>query len=143
MIHIDQVCSTNRRDSEAGAQITPDYLSLPYWPIDSPPVTFGSPACELVVRDTHSSELYTESHPKVFESDTSPSGSAPNPIVIHVETEADKCDSDADTEIMTSPQFWEIIKGFSSTARTETSQGARIESPECEDLQKSDTPMND
>ncbi|KAJ5925840.1 hypothetical protein N7454_007350 [Penicillium verhagenii] len=103
MIHIDEDCSTNQRDSEAGIQITPDYLSLPYWAIDNPPVTFGSAACELVERDAHSSELYTESHPKVFERDTSPSGSALNPIMIHVETEADKCDSDVDTEIMTSP----------------------------------------
>ncbi|KAJ5544139.1 hypothetical protein N7494_005418 [Penicillium frequentans] len=40
MIHIDKDCSTNQRDSEAGTQVTPDYLSLPYWAFDSPPVTF-------------------------------------------------------------------------------------------------------
>jgi len=142
MIHIDKDCSTNQHTSEAGPQITPDYLSLPYWEIDSPPVTFGSPACELVVRDAHSSESYIESHPKVAKSDSSPSGSAPNPIVIHVKTEADKFDSDADTGIMTSPQFWAIIKGSPSTARTEITQSGKIESPQCEDLQQSDTHLN-
>lgn len=100
---IDKDWGRNQRPSEAGTEITRDYLSLPYYEVGSPPVTFGSPTCELVVRDAHSSELDTESSPKVIEDGSSPSGSTPNPIVIYVET--DKCDSDADTEIMTSPEF--------------------------------------
>ncbi|KAJ5474089.1 hypothetical protein N7475_003655 [Penicillium sp. IBT 31633x] len=61
-----------------------------------------------------SSELGTEANPIVIEDDYAPLGSTSNPIVIHVDEdcghdEAEQLGSDADTEIMTTPEFWEIL----------------------------------
>jgi hypothetical protein len=50
----------------------------------------------------------------VIGDDPAPLGSASNPIVIHVDEdcgydEAEQLGSDADTEIMATPEFWEIL----------------------------------
>ncbi|EKV19134.1 hypothetical protein PDIG_06310 [Penicillium digitatum PHI26] len=61
-----------------------------------------------------SSELGTEANPIVIGDDPTPFGSASNPIVIHIDEdcghkEAEQLGSDADTEIMATPEFWEIL----------------------------------
>ena len=61
-----------------------------------------------------SSELGNEANPIVIGDDLGPLGSASNPIVIHVDEdcgydEAEHLGSDADTEIMATPEFWEIL----------------------------------
>ncbi|EKV04138.1 hypothetical protein PDIP_88570 [Penicillium digitatum Pd1] len=61
-----------------------------------------------------SSELGTEANPIVIGDDPAPFGSASNPIVIHVDEdcghdEAEQLGSDADTEIMATPEFWEKL----------------------------------
>lgn len=137
MIQIDKHLGMNQSASEAGTENIPGYLGVPSWEINSPPVTFGSRACELVLCDLRSSEWDTDSNPKKVENDSSPSGSTPNPIV------TEECDSNADTEIMTTPQFWEIIQGPPSTARAATSQSAIVGSPGLGELQESDTQLND
>ncbi|KAJ5277590.1 hypothetical protein N7534_003659 [Penicillium rubens] len=69
----------------------------------------------LVIHElTDSSELGTEANPIVIGDDPAPLGSASNPIVIHVDEdcgydEAEQLGSDADTEIMATPEFWEIL----------------------------------
>jgi hypothetical protein len=70
---------------------------------------------EVVVRDTKSHPgLGTEASPIVIGDESVPLGSAFNPIVIDVDEdwchgEAGQRDSDADTEIMTTPEFWENL----------------------------------
>ena len=67
----------------------------------------------MVVRDSKSHhEPGTAANPILIEDD--PLGSAPNPIVINVDegschSETGQPDSDADTEIMTAPEFWDNL----------------------------------
>ncbi|CAG8046257.1 unnamed protein product [Penicillium nalgiovense] len=61
-----------------------------------------------------SPELGTEANPIVIGDDPAPLGSASNPIVIHVDEncgyyEAEQLGSDADTEVMATPEFWEKL----------------------------------
>jgi hypothetical protein len=57
----------------------------------------------------------TKANPIVIEDDLAPLGSASNPIVIYVDEEhcghdkAEELDSDVDTEIMATPEFWENL----------------------------------
>jgi hypothetical protein len=56
--------------------------------------------------------LGTHTYPIVISDDPAPLGSASNPIVIHVDEnrcrdEIDQLGSDADTEIMATPEFWD------------------------------------
>ncbi|GIK06063.1 hypothetical protein Aspvir_010181 [Aspergillus viridinutans] len=61
-------------------------------------------------------ELGTYANPIVIGDDLAPLGSASNPIVIQVDEgwcreEPDQLGSDADTEIMATPEFWETLTG--------------------------------
>jgi hypothetical protein len=65
--------------------------------------------------------LGTQAYPIVISDDPAPLGSASNPIVIHVDEDwcRDKIDqlgSDADTEIMATPEFWDAWTRESLTA---------------------------
>ena len=70
---------------------------------------------EVVVRDSKSHPgLGTEANSIVIGDGSAPLGSAFNPIVIDVDEgwcrgEAGEPDSDADTEIMTTPEFWDNL----------------------------------
>ncbi|KAJ5159854.1 uncharacterized protein N7482_006858 [Penicillium canariense] len=62
------------------------------------------------------SELGTYANPIVIEDHLAPLGSASNPIVIQVDEgwcrdEPDQLVSDADTEIMATPEFWGTLTG--------------------------------
>lgn len=69
----------------------------------------------MVVRDSKSHpELGTGANPIVIGDESAPLGSAFRPIVIDVDEgwchgEVGQPDSDADTEIMTTPEFWENL----------------------------------
>jgi hypothetical protein len=71
----------------------------------------------VVVRDSIvAAELGTQVNPIVIGDDPAPLGSASNPIVIHVDEgwcrdETDQLSSDADTEIMATPEFWGTLTG--------------------------------
>ncbi|OQD78027.1 hypothetical protein PENANT_c097G09795 [Penicillium antarcticum] len=59
-------------------------------------------------------ESGTEANPIVIGDDPAPLGSASNPIVIYVDEdcgydEAEQLGSDADTEVMATPEFWEKL----------------------------------
>ncbi|CAG8206107.1 unnamed protein product, partial [Penicillium nalgiovense] len=80
--------------------------SIPDEPSDWPPLAKR----ELI----DSPESGTEANPIVIGDDPAPLGSASNPIVIHVDedcgyNEAEQLGSDADTEIMATPEFWEKL----------------------------------
>jgi hypothetical protein len=71
-----------------------------------------------------SPELGTQAYPIVIGDDLAPLGSASNPIVIHVDEnwysdEPDQLGSDADTEIMATPDFWETLVGRNLAAAPE------------------------
>lgn len=104
---------------------------------------------EVVVRDSIvSPDLGTEANPIVIGDDLAPLGSASNPFVIHVDEDfcpegADQFSSDADTEIMATPEFWEnlIDEGFPAPANEGTDVGptsllAPIGPPACKDTKK-------
>ncbi|KAF7719257.1 Uncharacterized protein PECH_004815 [Penicillium ucsense] len=86
---------------------------------------------EVVIRDIKSYPgLGTEVNPIVMGDESAPLGSATNPIVINVDEgwchgEGGKPDSNADTKIMTTPEFWEnlIDESYSDPA----SGGADVE----------------
>jgi hypothetical protein len=67
---------------------------------------------EVVVRDSIvAHELGTQANPIVIGDDLAPLGSASNSIVIQVDEgwchdDPDQLGSDADTEVMATPQFW-------------------------------------
>jgi hypothetical protein len=70
----------------------------------------------VVVRDSSivSPESGTQANPIVISDDLAPLGSASNPIVIYVDegwcrNGTDHFGSDVDTEIITTPEFWETL----------------------------------
>lgn len=88
--------------------------SIPTEPCEWPEVAIPSEPWEwpkVVVRDSKSHpELGMEANPIVIGDESAPLGSAFNPIVIDVDEgwchgEAGRPDSDADTKIMTTPEF--------------------------------------
>lgn len=102
---------------------------------------------EVVVRDPKShTELGIQANPIVIGDEPAPLGSASNPIVINVDegwchSEAGQPDSDADTEIMTTPEFWEklIEESYPDPANggadvDPTSVPAGTRPPPCDDL---------
>jgi hypothetical protein len=100
----------------------------------------------VVVRDSKSHpELGTRANPIVIGDEPAPLGSASNPIVINVDegwcpSEAGQPDSDANTDIMTTPEFWEnlIEESYPNPANGGadvdlTSVPARTRPPPCDD----------
>jgi hypothetical protein len=75
----------------------------------------------VVVRESIvAPKLGTQAYPIVIGDDPAPSGSASNPIVIHVDEgwcrdETDQLGSDANTEIMATPEFWGTLTGENLT----------------------------
>ncbi|KAJ5577523.1 uncharacterized protein N7459_006487 [Penicillium hispanicum] len=93
---------------------------------------------EVVVRESMPIELGTQSNPIYVDDDLAPLGSTANPIIIHDDwshDEAELPDSDADTEIVTTPKFWEMIdRAFPTSASdgTSASIGAPGRSEACQ-----------
>lgn len=81
---------------------------MPTWPCEWPEVV----VCDSMVAP----ELGTDANPIVIGDDLAPLGSASNPIVIQVDEgwcrdEPTQLGSDADTEIMATPEFWGTLTG--------------------------------
>lgn len=81
---------------------------MPTWPCEWPEVV----VCDSMV----AAELGTYANPIVIGDDLAPLGSASNPIVIQVDggwcrDEPNQLGSDADTEIMATPEFWGTLTG--------------------------------
>ena len=58
--------------------------------------------------------LGTQANPIVIGDSLAPLGSASNPVVIYINEDwcydkTDRCDSDADTEVMAIPEFWDAL----------------------------------
>jgi hypothetical protein len=76
---------------------------------------------EVVVCDALSRpELGTQANPILITDDSAPLGSASNPILIQVDEgwcrdDSDQRGSDANTVIMTTPEFWGTLTGGNST----------------------------
>ncbi|KAJ5464327.1 uncharacterized protein N7458_000013 [Penicillium daleae] len=90
----------------------------------------------VVVRDSSivSPEFGTQANPIVIGDDLAPLDSASNPIVIYVDE--DHFGSDVDTEIITTPEFWEtLISGDFAIPADEGEAIVLYENPE--DLQSS------
>jgi hypothetical protein len=81
--------------------------SIPKERSDLPTLVIHTPVDSL--------KLGTKANPIVIKDDLAPLGSASNPIVIYVDEEhcghdkAEELDSDVDTEIMATPEFWENL----------------------------------
>jgi hypothetical protein len=91
----------------------------------------------VVIRDsTISPELGTQANPIVIRDGLAPLGSASNPIEIYVDEDwcCDKIDqgvSDADTEVMATPEFWEALidESFSDPAERGTVGPSSVRAP--------------
>jgi hypothetical protein len=77
-------------------------------------------------------ELGTQSNPIFVDDDLAPLGSAINPIVIYEDwyhDETDLLDYDADTEIMTTPEFWENLINRAFPASASDGASASVSAP--------------